>query len=488
MKSLNVELLSLPKKRELLGLLSEKKYRDSRRQLFKYYPDEGPLRRELYQKHLAFFKAGTKERERAMIAANRVGKTEGVGGYEVALHATGKYPDWWDGRRWSRAVNILCAGDTGTTTRDIIQRKLLGPPGSFGTGLIPADCIIKTTAKAGIPEAVDTIHVRHESGGTTIIQLRSYDQGRKAFQGTERDIIWLDEEPKSDVYVECLYRTTTTGGIVIATFTPLNGISDVVLMYLPELGSEDGVEPKWSICVGWDDVPHIDEATKKELLAATPVHEREARTKGTPSLGSGRVFPVSEESITCNPFDIPESWTQITGLDFGWDHPTAATRCAWDRDNDVFYVCAVYAARETTPVLNAAAIKAWGDWIPVAWPHDGLQHDKGSGIQLKEQYEQQGLSMLNDKATFEDGSNGVEAGIMEMLDRMQTGRFKVFSTCQEWFQEFRMYHRKDGQISKLKDDRICASRYALMMKRFAITKPQLRRIVRRPTGASWQSL
>ena len=219
-----------------------------------------------------------------------------------------------------------------------------------------------------------------------------------------------------------------------------------------------------------EDAEHYTPEERQAIIDSYPEHEREARTKGIPSMGSGRVFPISEEDIKIDPITIPDHWAQIVGLDFGWDHPTAACRCAWDRDNDVFYVTAVYAAREATPVINAAAIKAWGSWIPVAWPHDGLQHDKGSGEQLKEQYATQGLNMCAEKATFEDGSNGVEAGIMDMLDRMKTGRWKVFSNCAEWFDEFRLYHRKDGIIQKIKDDRICASRYALMMKRRATTQ------------------
>ena len=58
-----------------------------------------------------------------------------------------------------------------------------------------------------------------------------------------------------------------------------------------------------------------------------------------------------------------------------------------------------------------------------------------------------------------------------MLDRMQTGRFKVFETVGDFFEEFRLYHRKDGKIVKERDDLISATRYALMMKRFATIKP-----------------
>lgn len=220
-----------------------------------------------------------------------------------------------------------------------------------------------------------------------------------------------------------------------------------------------------------NDAGHYSPERRAEIIASYPAHEREARAKGIPVLGSGRVFPVPEEDITCAPFKIPDHWVQINGIDFGWDHPFGATNCAWDKDADCFYVCKEYTARETTPLIHAGSIKPWGAWIPTAWPHDGLQHDKGSGEVLAKQYKAHGLEMLPDKATFEDGGNGVEAGILDMLDRMQTGRWKVFSTCGGFFGEYRLYHRKDGIIVKLKDDIISSSRYALMMKRHAIIKP-----------------
>lgn len=222
-----------------------------------------------------------------------------------------------------------------------------------------------------------------------------------------------------------------------------------------------------------DDALHFSAEDRARIIASYPAHEREARVKGLPSIGSGRIFPVSEESITVDPFKIPRHWVHIIGVDFGWDHPFAAVHLVWDRDADVIYVVKVYRVREQTPIFHAAGIRAWTDcnWAPIAWPHDGLQHDKGSGLPLAHQYAAQGLNMIGEQASFADGGNSVEAGVTEMLDRMRSGRWKVFSTCREWFEEFRLYHRLDGKIVKERDDGISASRYALMMLRFAALEP-----------------
>jgi phage terminase large subunit-like protein len=218
--------------RELLRLLLLEQQLTSQNKYLTYYPEAGPLRRELYKKHLEFFAAGKEYRERCFLAANRVGKTEGVGAYELTLHATGKYPSWWIGRRFEGPISAWASGDTSKTTREIIQFKLLGPVAEYGTGMLPYEDIVRTTAKPGVPDAIETIYVRHISGGRSEIGLKSYDQKREAFQGTTKHVIWLDEEPSLDIYTECLLRTMTTDGMIICTFTPLLGMSDVVRYFL----------------------------------------------------------------------------------------------------------------------------------------------------------------------------------------------------------------------------------------------------------------
>lgn len=219
-------------------LLRERLRRKAEGKLFTYYPGDGPLSRDKYKKHMEFFEAGAVYKERCFMAANRVGKTEGAGGYELTLHLTGLYPDWWEGRRFNHPVRAWAAGKTGETVRDIIQYKLLGPFEEMGTGLIPADRIKKFTRKSGISEAVDTIKVAHSTNGCidgySILGLKTFSQGRGGFEGTEQHVVWLDEEAELEIYDECLMRTVTTKGIIMLTFTPLCGISRTVRQFLPK--------------------------------------------------------------------------------------------------------------------------------------------------------------------------------------------------------------------------------------------------------------
>lgn len=209
--------------------------------LYFYFPDEGPFRRELYQKHLEFFEKGKYYRERCFMAANRVGKTESGAGFELASHLTGIYHDWWPGRKYDRPIIALAAADTNQNSRLILQKKLLGcldyrDEEDLGTGLIPRELInIDSKLPSGTPGLIDTVKIHREDGnGDSTFMLRTYEQGRKIFQGFELDVAVFDEEPPMPVYNEGLIRTATTGGMSMLSFTPLQGITDVVLSFMPK--------------------------------------------------------------------------------------------------------------------------------------------------------------------------------------------------------------------------------------------------------------
>ncbi len=216
--------------------------RRRRRKIDNFFPDAGPFRRELYAKHLEFFRAGRQHRERLFMAGNRCGKTLS-GAYEVALHLTGQYPEWWEGRRFTCPVDVWAAGKRAQDTRDIVQLELLGKWGEFGTGMIPGDALLAWSRKERPAHAVDTVSVRHVTGGVSSLGFKSYAEGSSAFQGTAKHVIWFDEECDLETYVEANIRTMIVGGcpeggLCLVTFTPLEGWSNVVESFL---GSAEGV-------------------------------------------------------------------------------------------------------------------------------------------------------------------------------------------------------------------------------------------------------
>lgn len=441
----------------LKALEAELTTRESQRQLLRYRP---------YSKQAEFHAAGKTYRERLLMAGNQLGKTVAAG-MESAMHATGIYPDWWNGRRFDKPVAAWAAGVTGESTRDNVQRILLGRPGALGTGAIPRAAILDVAPARGLSGAADTIRIQH-THGVSQIALKSYEKGREKWQGETLDFVWFDEEPPQDIYTEGMTRTNATGGFCMLTFTPLLGMSSLVMRFLQE--KPPGVHVT-SMTI--HDVEHYSEEQRAQIIASYPEFERDARTKGIPQLGSGRVFPLSEDEIKVKPFQIPDYWARIGGLDFGYDHPTAAVQLAHDRDSDCLYVIAARRARRETPAQFSSSIIHWGP-IPWAWPHDGGQSAGKFGVgsaqdtpRLAELYKQSGLRMLPGCATFQDGSNGVEAGVSDMLQRMESGRWKVFENLTEYFEEFNLYHRKEGLIVKLNDDLLSASRYGLMMIRYA---------------------
>lgn len=417
-----------------------------------YYPETGPLRRELYPKSMEFFAAGAKYSERMCMAANRVGKTEGIGGIEMCYHLTGIYPEWWAGRRFKRPVKAWCAGDTSLTVRDILQNKILGPWLQFGTGLLRAESIIRTTPKRNVAESVDTVYVRHATGGISSLAFKSYDQGRETFQGTEIDVVWLDEEPPSDIYSECLTRTMTVGGIIFSTFTPLRGMGDVILGFI----AKDAPPHKWKISITWDDVPHLSERMKKELWASYHPSERDARAKGIPTIGSGRIYPVLLDDVLVDDFIPPPYWRRAYGMDVGWKR-TAVLWGAHDSESDTIYYYSEHYKGEAEPAVHASSIKARGIWIPGTIDPASNGRSQKDGEQLIEVYSREGLDLTN-------ANNALDAGIYETWNRISAGRIKVMrKACPNWQEEFSLYHRDEkGKVVARMNHLMDCMRYHVM--------------------------
>jgi phage terminase large subunit-like protein len=432
-----------------------------------------------YPKQDLFMTMGADKLERLLMAGTQNGKTE-CGAFEAACHLTGLYPDDWLGRRFNHPVKAWAAGISATLVRDAQQNKLCGTPGvdsDFGTGFIPRDCFHdKPSLARGATDAYDTIQVKHHTNGkydgTSTLGFKSYEQGRGKFQAATLDFIWFDEEPPQDIYTEGMARTTATGGMGYLTFTPLLGMSDVVLRFLNPDPKDIGAADRGVITMTIDDALHIAPEERAKRIASFPAHERDARARGVPMQGEGRIFQTAEDNIKEPTIQhIPLHWKKLWGVDFGIAHPFAAVLLAWDVDIDVIHILHCIRISDKWPLEHAAMMKPLGANVPVAWPQDGTQRDKGSGVPLSESYKAQGLLMLPEPAMWSGGGNSTEAGVLEMQTRFETGRLKVAAHLSQFFDEYRLYHRKDGQIVKSHDDILSATRIGIMAKRFARAVP-----------------
>lgn len=445
-----------------------------------------------YPKQEEFFELGATKRERLLIAANQVGKSE-CGAVECSYHLTGDYPPLWIGERFEHPVRMWIAGEAGVPVRDIQQNKLMGTPGVLadqGTGYIPKDRIQDVSLARGVTDAYDTIQIKHKTGGTSTATFKTYEQGRTKFQGEPVDFIWLDEECPMDIYTECLTRTNTgtrgKGGKLITTFTPLKGKTKVVERFIDESSPDRGM-----ITMTLSDALHYTPEQRKAIIASYPAHERDARTRGIPMLGEGRVFPYSDEAVIEAPLTyIPEHWVKLWGIDFGIAHPFAAVLVFWDKDNDVIHIHHAIKFSDGRPIDHAAAMRPIGAAVPVAWPHDGNNREKGSGESLAIQYKREpcNLLLLPTHSTFPEGGYSLEAGVMEMQQRITTGRLKVAAHLANWLNEFQMYHRKDGLIVPTNDDLLSATRQAMMMRRYARAVPLGGKTAKRNTQQTAEGL
>lgn len=471
-------------RRQAKRMLTEFQYRQKYRRFDFYRPN---------LKQLAFH--GLTETECMLRAGNQTGKTTGIG-FQITMDALRLYPDWYTGRRFTvppaieRPFDFLAwaACDTSATTRAGVQTKLLGDisqDGGLGTGLIPLDYIQPkgVSMARGIADFVDSVVLNREGGGTAVIRFKTYEQGRKAYQGEPVDEVWLDEDPGDDeIYGECLARLTTTQGRILHSATPMLGLTPVRKRFKQRLPGTAEILMTIDDCAV-SKGGHIPDDRIPVIVGRYKDNERQARAYGADMQGEGAVFETPAERIkhARDPAEFPAYWPWIWGVDFRHSgsltggHPFAAVLGCWDRDNDVIYI--VHAVRLFGQAPgHVAAIKENPMWdAPVAWPHDGGRAASLlSGETVAAVYKKLGLAMRPVHAQFADGGNSFEAGIQDMDRRHETGRLKVAAHLSEWFDEYAGYHRKDGLVVKIDDDLMSATRQLVMDMRFAKTPQNFR--------------
>lgn len=404
------------------------------------FPADGPFSRDKYGKHVEFFVAGATHRFRVLGGGNGSGKSFS-GAYELCLHMTGEYPDWWKGQRFKKAIKVWVVCESGSLWRDSMQQALLGSVGEeSGTGLIRKELLHDTKSMPGVPGAIGQIQTKHKKGGISSVTVKTFEMGRNQFQAATLDLIIFDEEPPDDIYSECIARLRGVKGIkepgkCMMMFTPLKGLSDVVMRYLPNgrfppEGTHPEHKDRFAIAISWDDAPHLTEEDKATMIAEMPPNERDARTKGIPALGSGRVYPISEDEIKVTPFEIPDYFPRAYGMDFGWNN-TAALWMAQDPASQVKYIYASYKKGKVPDSQHAYAIKARGEWmVGAADPSGGGRRDDGK--MRIDYYRSLGLDL-------HPGYNSLITGIAQVYNELESGMLKVFSNLEDFFNEYRVY-------------------------------------------------
>jgi hypothetical protein len=204
------------------------------------------------------------------------------------------------------------------------------------------------------------------------------------------------------------------------------------------------------------------------LLESTQPHLRDARSKGTPSLGAGAIYPVPLSEILCDPFQIPPYWPRCYMLDVGWNR-TAALWGALDRTTDCWYAYTEHYRGQAEPSTHATAIRARGEWIPGGIDPAARGRSQADGKRLMVTYTHLGLKLT-------PAINAVDAGIYDVWMRLTTGRLKIFRTLQNWQAEYRLYRRDEkGAIVEQHDHLMDTTRYLVMSgPSIAIVMPALR--------------
>lgn len=435
-----------------------------------------------YDWQMEFGNSTAENKQCTLLCANRVGKTF-TACATLSYFLTGNYPKWWKGQRFNQPINAIACGVSGESIRDVLQKELIGEVDLknkkfSGCGLVPLAHISEYLPSPLLRNAIREIKIRwKDTDKFSTLKFRSYEQGPSILGGQVFDVVLIDEEPLHDglrFYGECLARTATAdngnGGIVLLSFTPESGLTDLVdLIYNnPKPG-------QFVMNVGWDKAPHISEKVKNQLLAAIPPHLIEAKTKGIPSFGSELIYKFDEKDVVVAPFEIPDYYRVMAGIDFGIGHPAACVFGAINDDTDTEYVYFSWRKADETPPQHAQRINSISRKIRVAYPHDANSREKGSGMLLKDYYTDAGVNMFrqfhnHDKSTF------VEPGILEICNRLATGRLKIFSNNRDLISQIKTYRRnpKTGLPIKKDDDLMDAMRYCLiMLKRFGQRKSEL---------------
>lgn len=361
-----------------------------------------------------WIEASSHYKQRYLSAANRIGKTYGAC-MELSAHISGLYPPEWNGARIEESgVDYWVIGVSQESVNNVLMKELLGVNDcrnltGLGTGTIPKDCIdVFSMVKDGA--RCLKVRINHVSGKQNTLSFFASTQDESVFMGATIKYILMDEQFKTEeaIYAQCLTRTATTDGFISVTCTPELGVTP-----LWDKFSKDDSGYLYFQSATWNDAPHLSTEDKERLLAGFPEYQRKLRSEGIPVLGSGAVYPFSDEEINeslsvekikANPFRYRLLWS----CDFGYSSnsdadPSTLVLTAYDVETDKIYVIQEWNSKQNAkqnrlahmPDHMASIIKSSDfPYAPLQVPHDGKRQIEGTNTTRLAEFKRLGVNVL----------------------------------------------------------------------------------------------
>jgi len=434
-----------------------------------------------FDHQLRFFETGQSDR-RGILAANRIGKTVSTC-YETAMHLTGQYPAWWQGKRFAKPITAMVAGEGWQQVAMVLQNELLGTQDvkiqdAIGTGALPRDTIVSETMRNDGANCLG-VEVRHASGSNSYLVFANYTQEVRQMQGFRLHLAVFDEQPPDDFFSEIVTRTATTQGQVLCSFTPLKGLNGLVSKFW---NNEEGYN---HIRVSWDDVPEYDPWGEPFLLNSTRAqlerdylpHERDARRNGRPVMGKGAVFQIRTwPTYRTGEYDFRNSQGvhRIIAMDLGLvNDKTVISLMYWDPDEREAWLhtqVIVKGIEEANPmnyINHLMRPEVFG--TPIVLPADANTQGRYTmtSQSIRELFEQYELNVhpdaiMNPPDDAGRRTNHKAYGINVMRQMLELGTLHINENCVEFLREAQNYFvDPHGRFSD-PDDCIDSARYALI--------------------------
>ena len=434
-----------------------------------------------FEHQLKFFATGESNR-RGILAANRIGKTVSTC-YETAMHLTGLYPEWWQGKRYAKPVTAMVAGEGWEQVARVLQQELLGTQdvkiqNNLGTGAIPRDSIVFETMRNDGANCLGC-EVRHTSGTNSYLLFANYTQEVRQMQGFKLNLAVFDEQPPDDFFSEIVTRTATTQGQVLCSFTPLKGLNGLVSKFWNH-------EPGYNhIRVSWDDVPEYDpwgepfllQSTREQLERDYLPHERDARRNGVPVMGKGAVFQIRNwPTYKTGDYDFKNTTglDRIIALDLGLvNDKTVISLMYWDPNEQEAWLhtqVVVTGTEEANPmnyINHLMRPEVFG--TPIVLPADANTQGRYtmSSQSIRELFESYELNVqpeaiMNPPDDQGRRTNHKSFGINKMRQMLELGTLHVNENCVEFLREAQNYYVDNHGRFSDPDDCIDSARYALL--------------------------